>query len=107
MWNGYVYLLSCDKYHKIGIAKDVEARVKSMQGHNPYLIEIVHSFRSNNPSRDEKLLHNMFRDRRTSGEWFLLNAACVDYICTIKSGTNLRINPKQVKAGVIWHGHMR
>lgn len=67
-----IYLVRCNAsgYYKIGISKDVNSRFSSLRTGNPNLELIWHysGFTS-----DEEFLHELFEDRRVSGEWFVLD----------------------------------
>ena len=69
---GYVYVAEAGKHCKIGISEhSVEQRMKSIQTGCPFKIQRVWCSR-NIPDAlaCEKLLHNHFKDKNTSGEWF-------------------------------------
>lgn len=90
MWYGNVYLLKCEQYYKIGIAKDVDKRIRQMQGGNPFELKLVHAFRSRDPHGDEALLHAYFRGGRIRGEWFRLDVRDVERISSITSGASVK-----------------
>ena len=69
---GYVYVLEAGEHCKIGISdKSVEQRKMSIQTGCPVKIQRVWCSR-NIPDAlaCEKRLHNYFRQKNTSGEWF-------------------------------------
>lgn len=68
----YVYLIQCQKYHKIGIANDVENRLAQLSTGNPYPLTVVYSFGFQNAEVVEKALHQKFEKRWERGEWFSL-----------------------------------
>lgn len=71
---GYVYFISDGLGHvKIGIAKDVQKRLYSLQTCNPLLLEIrlVLSVKDMDDARRiEQKLHTIFNESRLRGEWF-------------------------------------
>jgi hypothetical protein len=74
--DGYVYILrSADGYYKIGRAKDVQARVKSIAAFVPFAVEIVHTIQTDNMVRLERGLHRAYEaaEKRVNGEWFRLS----------------------------------
>ncbi len=80
---GFVYLLETNGVYKIGKAKDVEVRVKSLQTGTPTELKLVHKIETNDYSRLEKFLHDSLDYRRVRGEWFELSEKEVAKICTI------------------------
>ena len=84
---GYVYVAEAGKYCKIGISdKSVEQRMKSVQTGCPVKIQRVWCSRNIPDALDcEKILHNHFRHKNTSGEWFEISffeaAEQADKVC--------------------------
>jgi hypothetical protein len=77
MKDGFVYLIkeSGDDFMcKVGVttAKDVNTRLKKLQTGNGNKLILLKSFKSNNPFKLEKMLHNYYGNNREEGEWFLL-----------------------------------
>lgn len=84
---GYVYLIESENgVYKIGKAKDVDKRVNTFGVKLPIKTTLLHSFWSSQYSAAEKKLHEMFKDKRTHGEWFYLSREDVNSICAIKDG---------------------
>lgn len=75
----FVYFISDGENTKIGIAKDMNKRLNSLQVGNPKKLKIV-SFipcvTENSARKIEKFLHNSFQCCRLEGEWFKLPASC-------------------------------
>lgn len=67
---GYVYLLRCEQYYKIGIAKDVVKRTIGSQTGNPFEVKIIDTFLSLDKNADEKILHRLMSEYWHRGEWF-------------------------------------
>ena len=62
----------CSSY-KIGISKNPESRLKSLQTSNPYELELVfvwQTFKSHEANFLERECHNQFDTYRKRGEWF-------------------------------------
>ena len=71
---GYVYLLRCKEYYKIGVTdNDVPKRIQSMKTGNPFLIQIIFMVKVKEPFELEKAIHTCFKSSRMSGEWFSLD----------------------------------
>ena len=85
MYNGrYLYLIKCNEYYKIGIAFDLDQRLSSLQGGNPYELEVVCAFKIKDARESEKLLHELFKDKRQLGEWFKLDYKDVEVIINLE-----------------------
>lgn len=78
--SGYVYLLKCQDFYKIGIATDVHKRISGMQTGSPYTILLVASVEVDNPLALEKELHAMYSHRHHRREWFALTEEDVNAI---------------------------
>ena len=70
---GHVYLLRCQTYFKIGVAKNVEERLQAHQISNPYPIIYIGKFWCLNAKKSEAYLHQKFNNKRVRGEWYLLD----------------------------------
>ncbi|WP_309243795.1 GIY-YIG nuclease family protein [Streptomyces sp. CAI-85] len=69
--NRWVYAVSTDALPdsiKIGVAKDIAQRIKSLQSGSATTLELRWSARGGFPL--ERYLHEQFDARRTHGEWF-------------------------------------
>lgn len=67
--NGYVYLLSCDGLHKIGLSINPLQRIRAVA---PRHAELVHLIACDNPQVVESVLHRRFASKHVKGEWFNL-----------------------------------
>lgn len=83
---GFVYIAKAENgLHKIGRAKDPEARVRGFAGAvMPFVIELIHSIPSNDYLQAEALLHQRYRHCRRVGEWFQLDKHDLDKILDIR-----------------------
>jgi len=79
----YVYLIRSWNKYKIWKSKDVSKRKKQLSIWNPE-IKLVHSIFSDDHGSKEKQLHNAYKDKRISWEWFLLSESDVECICSMK-----------------------
>lgn len=68
--DGYVYLITDEKYVKIGVAKSVENRIKTLQTGNPKQLRLIKTIHTYNPYKLETDLHNLFENKRVNNEWF-------------------------------------
>ena len=74
MYMGYVYLIH-DIYnntYKIGVTKDLNKRIKSLQTGNACELRLVESFETEYPYRLETMLHRSLEQYRELNEWFSL-----------------------------------
>lgn len=78
-WNGYV---------KIGVASNVEKRLKTIQTGCPYNLTILNAilcYSENQAYAIEKYIHERFKKENTSGEWFKMNTRVESFIlCDFK-----------------------
>lgn len=56
--------------YKIGISKDPETRLESLQTGNGDELELVFTFETKYDFKLETSLHNSYKSHRTIGEWF-------------------------------------
>lgn len=85
--DGYVYIIfiedsSGERFYKIGLARNVEARCKQHQTSTPFDIKVAISFYVLNMAKKEKQLHDMFSNKKIRGEWYKLS---VDDLEAIKN----------------------
>ncbi len=82
--NNKIYVLSSAGCYKIGVTGSaVEKRMSELQTGNPHIIVCEKEFLIGDRStayQCEKYLHNMFKDKRLNGEWFILSAEQLDNI---------------------------
>ena len=74
---GFVYLIKCGGYFKIGRAKNMKRRISEMQGGNPFQINLIcYSFFKDDVYTERILHKSFFTERVVSGknrEWFVLS----------------------------------
>jgi len=83
----FVYLIKSDEnLYKIGYSKNVNKRLKQLKTANPNNLQIVETYKSAFPRKLENYLHNIFKHKRVSGEWFDLDISDINnflYKCQI------------------------
>jgi predicted GIY-YIG superfamily endonuclease len=84
----YIYLIksSINNYYKIGIAKDINKRMKTLQTGNAEELILINNYKttSNVVSKLEFSLHNYYNLKHIKGEWFGLDDKDLEefsYIC--------------------------
>lgn len=83
---GYVYLLKSPTGHyKIGKATYPEKRLKEIEILMPFEIERIHLIDCEDYNIAERELQLEFREKRTNGEWFLLDDEDVAFIMSLKT----------------------
>lgn len=70
----FVYLLKTpENIYKIGVTKDINKRIKSLQTGCADQIILVDKFLSNYPFKIESTLHRRYSENRVNGEWFYMS----------------------------------
>ena len=108
---GHVYLIGETNNpgrYKIGStrAKDVNTRLKQLQTGNSSELYIKESFETEHPFKLEKMLHNHFKYKNLSGEWFGLSEDDIEAfrgICEEKMKVieSLKENPFYFNARIV------
>lgn len=65
-----LYVVSCNGLFKIGVTKDIERRIKTLQTGNAHEIKLEYIEERNQPYKIERYLHRVFDKHRIKGEWF-------------------------------------
>lgn len=73
MKNGYVYLMACDCFHKIGYSKNVEKRREQLDV-RPFPIDIIAKQYSMIALDVEREIHRMLAKYRVDNEWYYFDA---------------------------------
>ncbi len=89
----YVYFIlnSDSNAIKIGRAKDVEKRLKSLQTGSPAKLQLISKVRvasEKEAAKKEKLIHQQFKESRITGEWFRCSPELDDYIASVATSFN-------------------
>lgn len=69
---GFLYVLECNGFIKIGVTENVTLRVATLQTGNPYPIELLCKWHTSDPYDEERFWHNHLKQYRVRGEWFKL-----------------------------------
>ncbi len=75
-----LYLLKADKYYKIGVTRNLVSRIKSIQTGCMFEVEVEETWLIDDPTKTERQLHKIFKNKRMTGEWFELNEEDVLFI---------------------------
>lgn len=86
-----LYLLRVGQRYKIGVSKDIPARILNLSSHCPDVVHLIHRFRYKAPRALERALHVTFQGRERYGEWFSLTQDDVNLIVGLnyKAAENL------------------
>ncbi|MCL5985445.1 MAG: GIY-YIG nuclease family protein [Actinobacteria bacterium] len=71
---GEVYLYKSGRYYKIGKTNDPVRRGKEIRIQLPERTDLIHSFKTDDPSGIEAYWHKRFEAKRMQGEWFKLSS---------------------------------
>lgn len=88
--HGYVYVIKCEKYYKIGRTTNLKSRFSYIGVQIPFDIEIVHSIKCKDMLKTEELFHQLFKDKRIQGEWFNLTKEDINFIKECKYPDNIK-----------------
>lgn len=84
---GYVYVirsLTALTYYKIGRSATPEKRMKTFDVKIPFEIEPVYLIQTDDMVSLESELHMRFANKRTDGEWFILDKSDLEYIASLQ-----------------------
>ncbi len=90
---GYVYFIKreSDGLYKIGIAKNIENRMRKLRQKNKCEMELVHFIKADNMGYHEKKYHKQFSAKNVIGEWFRLTEKDIQ---TLKGAEKGRVTSK-------------
>ena len=91
---GYVYIIRAtdgSAVYKIGKSTTPDKRVKTVIGQMPMQCEALHCAWFEDHGYVEKLLHNIYADKRVSSEWFRLSNEDITFILSL--GQKYDLNP--------------
>jgi len=79
---GYLYLIECNNYYKIGITQNIEQRLLQFKTFIPMDVELIFKEKFNYiyKSKIERELHKEFKHKHYKGEWYNLNKRDIDKI---------------------------
>lgn len=86
---GYLYVVRCEVFYKIGITKNVSSRMSALASSNPFPISVALLFEYDCMQRAadaEFQLHFIFNQKRVRGEWFELDRVDLQRIKTATQG---------------------
>lgn len=70
---GFIYVMECEGFYKIGWSADPEQRLRAMQPCNPFQISLMGTVAAFDTQ--ESIWHERFADRHVRGEWFRISQA--------------------------------
>ncbi len=74
---GYIYLIRCGRYFKIGVADNPAQRLTMLQIGNPHRLVLVKYWPSINATDEERRIHALLARYHVRGEWFKLPRSVV------------------------------
>jgi PHD/YefM family antitoxin component YafN of YafNO toxin-antitoxin module len=78
---GYVYLLQCGPYYKIGRTGDLSGRLRVLSVELPHKPVLLHAIPTATPEALERAWHRRLAPKRLNGEWFSLTPEDVAAFC--------------------------
>jgi hypothetical protein len=97
---GYVYVIrACDDTgtYKIGKSTTPEKRVRTVIGQMPMKCEAIHCAWFEDHGYAEKLLHDMYRNKRINSEWFRLSQSDINFIKSLGQKYDLSPTAEQLQ----------
>lgn len=79
----YIYIIKSWDFYKIWKTTNLKNRIKKYITENPNEIELIHSFESNDYSRQELELHYKFKNKNHNREWFILEESDILFLKTL------------------------
>lgn len=79
----YLYVIQAGEFVKIGISRNVQARLAELQTGNPLPLAILDAFEFADAEQVERALHQRFANARVQGEWFRLTAEDLEALADI------------------------
>lgn len=70
---GYIYIIHCDGYYKIGRASKIDKRVYAFNTQYPHPLEVILTKHVEDMIATERMFHRLYEDKRVRGEWFKLS----------------------------------
>lgn len=70
---GYIYVLKVGDMYKIGKSVSPRGRIGTLKTACPFEIEVFAVYKTIDLHRTEKMLHDVFSEKRIRGEWFKLD----------------------------------
>lgn len=99
----FVYFIKAtNNLIKIGVTKNVESRLKSLQTGSPGKLELIGSIETAKAYELESELHEKYRELRVSGEWFNIGLSEVSKEIECRNTTTLEdfnVNPLMLREG--------
>lgn len=80
--SGFIYIIEHQGVHKIGIARNVLNRIKTIK--LPHEVKVIKTIITNNMLFAERQLHERFEGKRLNGEWFQLDHDDLQWLCAIE-----------------------
>lgn len=80
---GYIYVIRCQQYFKIGQTEKPKDRLSSVQINNPFPVKLVLTLWTEDMDATEDQLHSRFSAYHERGEWFLLPIDAVVWLMSL------------------------
>ena len=78
--SGYLYVVECNGYYKIGHTTELENRMAELQVGNPHELKVICAKKLLEPRELETALHGLYERKKVRGEWYKLAKEDVKYL---------------------------
>ncbi len=68
-----IYIVQSSEYVKIGVAKNIEKRIVSLQTGNQHKLKLIATKETFDDYELEREIHRQYSENRKQGEWFILS----------------------------------
>lgn len=83
--NTMLYILHCKGFFKIGISKNINSRLSSIQSGNPFQVDVVRVFNTPHAEYYESVLHIRLDKYNVRGEWFSLPDRIASWLIAVEN----------------------
>lgn len=97
----YIYVIGAgDGVYKVGLATNVEKRLRGLQTANPQKLFVFHRYPTTAPFRMEGLIHDLLKDHLVLGEWFRCDLADIEEAIILAE--RIRPRGRDASKGASW-----
>lgn len=98
---GFVYGIQSLDLIKVGVAKDINARLETMRLHNPHGCKLVFYRKTFAPYSFEKRMHELLADKAVGREWFRVSMADLRQAAARAKSASLRIQNRHEGSWIV------
>ena len=98
---GYVYVVQCGPYYKIGYRKNPDQRITQLATQPPFELELKYIWGWSDARSLETELHRLFEHSHVRGEWFELDAMDLEILADLHKTIGIF---NRVSRHLMYHG---